>query len=56
MFNLMRGGIFDNSYQIEKSDFIPYISNSNKEVYENNIETLNSLPILFSLGDLKLII
>ena len=55
MFNLMRGGIFDNSYQIEKSDFIPYISNANKEVYENNIETLNSLPILFSLGDLKLI-
>jgi len=55
MFNLMRGGIFDHNYQIEKSDFIPYIANANKEVYKNNIAILESLPLLFSLENLKFI-
>ena len=55
MFNLMRGGIFDNNYQIEKLDFIAYISKANKKVYSDNIEILNSLPHLFSLDNLKLI-
>lgn len=32
MFNLMRGGIFDNHYQIEKHDLINYLSKANREV------------------------
>jgi hypothetical protein len=29
MFNIMRGGIFDENYQIEKNDFLSYMSKSN---------------------------
>ena len=54
IFNVMRGGIIDNNYQIEKSDFIPYIAKANKKVYNDNVNTLNTLPILFSLENLKL--
>ena len=29
----MRGGIFDNNYRIEKSDFIKYLSKASQSVY-----------------------
>ncbi len=34
LFNIMRGGIFDNNYQIEKADFVKYISKANKKVFK----------------------
>ncbi|WP_321540401.1 hypothetical protein [Flavobacterium piscinae] len=34
LFNIMRGGIFDHNYQIEKKDFTSYISKANKLVFE----------------------
>ena len=30
LFNIMRGGIFDFNYQIEKRDFLPYVQKANK--------------------------
>ena len=53
LFNIMRGGIFDNNYQIEKSDFINYLTNANLEVLKNKKALLNDLPELFSMGYLK---
>lgn len=53
LFNIMRGGIFDHNYQIEKQDFITYIQKANKEVYTKLIQNSNQLPQLFSLQDLK---
>lgn len=47
MFNIMRGGIFDNNYVVEKDDFIDYIKNANKEVYEETKELLNALSDTF---------
>ena len=32
LFNIMRGGIFDNNYQIEKWDFNAYLAKANKDV------------------------
>ena len=32
MFNIMRGGIFDNNYTIDKDDFIKYIANANMQL------------------------
>ena len=55
MFNIMRGGIFDDNYSIEKLDFVKYIANANKKVYKNNIRTLNILPEKFSVKDIKVI-
>ncbi len=52
MFNIMRGGIFDDNYFIEKSDFLPYIKKANSYVYSENETVLLSLSIRFSLNDL----
>lgn len=53
LFNIMRGGIFDDGYTIEKGDFITYISKANKEVLKEKERTLNALPDVFSLTDIK---
>ncbi len=48
LFNIMRGGIFDNNYQIEKDDFVTYIAKANKEAYSQNKVFLELLPSVFS--------
>ena len=53
MFNIMRGGIFDENYQIEKNDFLSYMSKSNSSIFQSFNETLNSLPDNFTLHYLK---
>ncbi len=53
LFNIMRGGIFDDAYTIEKPDFIKYISKANKEVFKEKERTLSALPEVFSLNDIK---
>ena len=53
MFNIMRGGIFDDNYQIEKNDFLPYVKKANCFIYQSFNETLNNLPDIFTLHDLK---
>lgn len=52
MFNIMRGGIFDDNYVIEKADFTLSLSKANKEVFESNQNILSSLSAKFSLQDL----
>ncbi|WP_406684696.1 hypothetical protein N1F78_02920 [Seonamhaeicola sp. MEBiC1930] len=53
MFNIMRGGIFDDNYNIEKDDFLKYISKANKELYITKSKDLNNLPNVFNLTYLK---
>ncbi|MCS5489468.1 hypothetical protein [Algoriphagus limi] len=53
MFNIMRGGIFDHNYQIEKADLISNIRNANKEVFSRQKNSLNSLPEQFPVSALK---
>jgi hypothetical protein len=49
LFNIMRGGIFDDNYQIEKRDFIKYIGNANKKVFKKKETLLAKLPEGFDL-------
>ncbi len=56
LFNIMRGGIFDNNYQIEKWDFSHYLSKANKIVFEKAKPVIDRLPDVFSFFDLKKII
>ncbi len=49
LFNSMRGGIFDDNYQIEKVDFTSYIQKANSKVYDANEEVLAQLPELFTV-------
>jgi len=53
LFNIMRGGIFDNNYQIEKSDFVKYIATANKKVLKKKEDILNELPEFFTLSYIK---
>ncbi|OYU83527.1 MAG: hypothetical protein CFE24_11010 [Flavobacterium sp. BFFFF2] len=52
LFNIMRGGIFDLNYQIEKKDFTAYMIRANKKVGEKHAAFLNQLPEVFNYADL----
>jgi regulator of RNase E activity RraB len=53
MFNIMRGGIFDNNYQLEKSDLRSYLLKANHQVFERHKESIQNLPNQFSLSAVK---
>jgi hypothetical protein len=53
LFNIMRGGIFDNNYQIEKWDFLNYLHKANNNVFDKAQPTLAQLGEVFSLFNLK---
>jgi hypothetical protein len=49
LFNIMRGGIFDKNYRVEKNDFKNYILKANKKVARNNEAIINGLEEVFTL-------
>lgn len=53
MFNSMRGGIFDDNYNIEKADFVGYMGNANKKVFKKKSDILNDVPSVFDVKYLK---
>jgi len=53
LFNIMRGGIFDDNYRIEKVDFTEYLAKANKRVVETAGSLLGQLPELFSMNELR---
>ncbi|UKM65546.1 hypothetical protein GSB9_02116 [Flavobacteriaceae bacterium GSB9] len=53
LFNIMRGGIFDDDYNIEKWDFLKYIKKANNNVYESKKEVLEKLPDQFTQNHIK---
>lgn len=52
LFNIMRGGIFDENYQIDKKDFSQYLAKANLEVFNKNQSFLDNLNETFSYVDL----
>jgi hypothetical protein len=50
MFNIMRGGVFDNNYVIEKEDFLEYLEAANIEVFNSSKQLLKDLPADFNLS------
>ncbi|MGO4816795.1 hypothetical protein [Flavobacterium sp. W22_SRS_FP1] len=52
LFNIMRGGIFDEHYKIEKNDFTSYLKKANIEVFENNNLFVKNLNDTFSYIEL----
>lgn len=53
LFNIMRGGTFDDNYHIEKKDFVRYLEKANKEVVAGNQDFIDSLEHTFSQAALK---
>ena len=56
LFNIMRGGIFDDNYSASKLDFVNYIRNANKNVYLEHKNAINNLNEPFTLQELKSLI
>lgn len=53
LFNIMRGGIFDNNYQIERKDFVNYLAKANKKVNKEFSDKVQALPAEFTLAELR---
>ena len=49
MFNVMRGGIFDENYSIERADFMAYIDRANHKVFFKKSSVMASWPDKFDL-------
>ena len=47
LFNIMRGGIFDDNYTIEKRDFVGYLENASRDVTDRNSSFLDQLSETF---------
>lgn len=56
LFNIMRGGIFDDNYQIEKWDFSNYLLKANHKVFEEVQLHLQQLPEIFSVAQLHKVV
>jgi len=52
LFNIMRGGIFDENYQIGKKDFTQYFAKANSEVFQKNQDFIKNLKDEFSYVEL----
>ena len=52
LFNVLRGGIFDNQYTIQTKDCVKTIKHFNTDVYSAHAEWLSQLPAHVSLADL----
>ena len=53
LFNIMRGGIFDANYTIEKQDFNKYLSKANKAIFKAHKNVITALDKEFTVDDLK---
>ena len=53
MFNIMRGGIFDENYTIERADFMAYIDRANHKVFFKKSELMQGWPEKFDLAFLQ---
>ena len=53
LFNVMRGGIFDNNYVIRKNDFMSFLAGANPSVFDAQKSVLDAMPDTFELDDLK---
>lgn len=56
LFNIMRGGIFDDNYNIEKKDFVNYIAKANHVLFQEESKFLNDLPNIFNYSQLQKLI
>jgi hypothetical protein len=53
LFNIMRGGTFDENYKIEKKDFVTYLRKASKQVVDRNSDFINSLKDSFDKKELN---
>jgi hypothetical protein len=52
LFNILRGGVFDDEYNVAAQDFGDTIRNFNRDVYERNQDLLGGLPKKLTFSEL----
>ncbi|MBL7046422.1 MAG: hypothetical protein ISR95_02135 [Candidatus Marinimicrobia bacterium] len=52
LFNIMRGGLFEDNYLVDKHDFLSFLKQANKAKYETYKSLLNQLPDELHLEDI----
>lgn len=52
LFNVMRGGIFANGYQIDKADFLAFVKGRNHQVLGNESAWIETLPAQMTISEL----
>lgn len=52
LFNIMRGGIFDEGYQVDKEDFLAYVEVINRKLKTDQVTFFNELKSEVSYNDL----
>jgi hypothetical protein len=52
LFNIMRGGIFEDQYNIDSSDLVKYVKTINKKVYAKHNAFFTALPKGLTYGNL----
>ncbi len=53
LFNIMRGGTFEDQYEIDRDDWTQYVRGQNKYVHERSRRFFDGLPTSILLGDLR---
>lgn len=53
MYNIMRGGLFDDNYAVELADFQKYLQQANQDVHKQFYNSINRLGERFSINQLK---
>jgi hypothetical protein len=52
LYNIMRGGIYANSYKIDREDFKAFVGKWNQEVYTKQLDFMNQLPETINYNEL----
>lgn len=52
LFNIMRGGIYADGYEIDRDDFKAFVGHWNKEVYTKHLEFFSQLPETINYNEL----
>jgi hypothetical protein len=53
LFNIMRGGIFNDNYTLEKADFVLFVGQINKDISAKHLKWLDQLPEKISYIELN---
>jgi hypothetical protein len=53
MFNIMRGGSFEDQYQIERTDWVRYVEGQNRQVFQKSRSFFEGLPEAIQASDLR---
>lgn len=56
MFNIMRGGLFEDQYRIETNDFLEYLQVTNQSVWDSDKAIITELPEQVSLSELRKVV